>query len=69
MSNPPIATDQRRSEAERLIEVARRLLDRPSEDVVVNYLDHAIEALHMIDPELPSPGASKAPSVLTPRRE
>jgi hypothetical protein len=48
MSNPPFTTHPRRSEAERLIELARGLLDRPEEEMVVNYLDHAIEALHMI---------------------
>lgn len=54
MSNPPSTTDPRRDEAARLIEIARGLLDRPEEEMVVNYLDHAIEALHMIAPEPPS---------------
>ncbi|MGH6616015.1 hypothetical protein [Sphingomonas sp.] len=48
MPTLPSVSDQRHSEAERLIEVARGLLDRPEEEMVVNYLDHAIEALHMI---------------------
>lgn len=38
----------RHAEAEQLIELARRLLDHPEEEMVVNYLDHAIGALHMI---------------------
>ncbi len=48
MPNFPSVSDRRHSEAERLIEVARGLLNRPEEEMVVNYLDHAIEALHMI---------------------
>jgi hypothetical protein len=48
MSIPPAATDRRHTEAERLIEIARDLLDRPEEEIVVNYLDHAVEALHII---------------------
>jgi len=51
MPIPPMTIAERRSEAERLIELARGLLDRPDEEIVVNYLDHAIEALHMIDPD------------------
>lgn len=39
---------KRHTEAEQLIELARRLLDRPEEEMVVNYLDHATQALHMI---------------------
>lgn len=48
MSNLPTVTDRRHAEAERLIEIARSLLDRPEEEMVASYLDHAIEALHMI---------------------
>ncbi|MGY4395306.1 hypothetical protein ACVWZA_000467 [Sphingomonas sp. UYAg733] len=51
MTKPPFTSDPRRSEAERLIELARGLLDRPEEEMVANYLDHAIEALHMIAPD------------------
>lgn len=57
MSNPPLTADQRRSEAERLIEIARGLLDRPDEAMVVNYLDHAVEALHMIATDSPPASA------------
>ena len=48
MPNPPVVFDRRHTEAERLIELARGLLDRPDEEIVVTYLDHAIKALHMI---------------------
>ncbi len=48
MSEPPQSSAPRHNEAERLIELARELLSRPDEEMVVNYLDHAIEALHMI---------------------
>lgn len=51
MPHPPLTIAYRCDEAERLIELARRLLDRPEEEMVVNYLDHAIEALHMIGSE------------------
>lgn len=51
MPEPPSCTVKHRSEAERLIELARVLLDRPEEEMVVNYLDHAIEALNMIEPD------------------
>jgi len=54
MPNPPLTVTERRSEAERLIELARGLLDRPDEEMVVNYLDHAIEALNMIESDSPS---------------
>lgn len=47
MSTAPRAQSPRQAEAERLIRLARRLLDRPDEEMVVIYLDHAIEALHM----------------------
>ena len=54
MSNPPLTHAERRNEAERFIELARGLLDRSDEEMVVNYLDHAIEALNMIEPDSPS---------------
>jgi len=44
MSHP---LSSRHAEAERLIALARGLLDRRGEEMVVIYLDHAIEALHM----------------------
>jgi hypothetical protein len=47
MSQPLPRQSQRHAEAERLIDLARQLLDRPEEEMVVIYLDHAIEALHM----------------------
>ncbi len=53
MPIPQLSVAERRSEAERHIELARALLDRRDEEMVVNYLDHAIEALHMIEPESP----------------
>lgn len=37
----------RRLEVERLIELARAMLDQPNEEMAAIYLDHAIEALHM----------------------
>lgn len=46
----------RHAEAERLIDLARHMLDRPEEEMVVNYLDHAVEALHMLaEVKPPSP--------------
>ncbi len=39
---------ERTAEAERLIDLARALLDEPEEEIVVNYLDHAVEALRII---------------------
>ena len=54
MPIPPLTIAERHSEAERLIELARGLLNRPDEEMVVNYLDHAIEALNMIAPYSPS---------------
>jgi hypothetical protein len=47
-SKPPLTPAERRDEAERLIELARGLLSRPEEEMVVNYLDHAIETLHIV---------------------
>ena len=51
MSEPPPVAAERRAEAERLIERGRALLIRPDEEMVVNYLNHAIETLHMIGEE------------------
>jgi hypothetical protein len=45
---PPIPSAARRSEAERLIELARALLDMPEEEMAASHVDHAIEALRMI---------------------
>ena len=39
---------ERIAEAERLIDLARTLLNRPQEEIVVNYLDHAVEALQIV---------------------
>ncbi len=50
-SSPPT---ERRTQAKGLIQVARGMLDQPEEEMVVLYLDHAIEALHMIG-EAPCP--------------
>jgi hypothetical protein len=48
MTKPPLTPAERRCEAERLIDLARGLLNDPDEEMVVNYLDHAIEALHIV---------------------
>ena len=48
MSELPSLPAERRAEAERLIELARGLLNHPDEEMVVNYLDHAMETLRMI---------------------
>lgn len=47
MPTSPRTSCERAVEAERLIVRARALLNRPEEEMVVIYLDHAIEALHM----------------------
>lgn len=48
MTNGSLSTADRRGEAERLISLARGLLIAPNEEVVVNFLDHAIEALQIV---------------------
>ena len=48
MTTLPRPTAVRRSEAERLIDLARSLLTAPNEEIVVNFLDHAIEALQIV---------------------
>lgn len=48
-TSPPPA--ERRTHAKGLIQVARGMLDQPEEEMVVLYLDHAIEALHIIGEE------------------
>ena len=40
--------DQRREEAERLIMLARGLLNRPQEELAVIHLDQAVEVLHLV---------------------
>lgn len=55
MPTPPPPAD-RRMQAKGVIQVARGMLDQPEEEMVVLYLDHAIEALHMIG-EQPRPSA------------
>ncbi len=40
--------DQRRDEAERLIMLARGLLNQPQEELIVAHLDQAVEVLHMV---------------------
>jgi hypothetical protein len=57
MSEPPETTIKRRAEAERLIELARGMLDGNEEEMVAIYLDQAIETLHM----LADGGLSKRP--------
>lgn len=48
MPEPPETTIKRRAEAERLIELARGMLNDSEEEMVVIYLDQAIETLHML---------------------
>lgn len=48
MPEPPKTTTKRRAEAERLIELARGMLDDNEEEMVVIYLDQAIETLRML---------------------
>lgn len=51
----PVPSSQRRLQAERLINLAKAMLEQPEEEMVAIYLDHAIEALHMAaeaNPEL-----------------
>jgi hypothetical protein len=48
MSEPPETTIKRRAEAERLIELARGMLSHNEEEMVVIYLDQAIETLRML---------------------
>ena len=48
MPNLPAVTERRHVEAERLIEIARGLLDRAEDEIIITYLDHAIETLHMV---------------------
>jgi hypothetical protein len=56
MPDKPTTTSDRRHEAERLIDLARGMLVAPAEKIVVNYLDHAIEALHIVmESERPRP--------------
>jgi hypothetical protein len=47
MQKMPLTPAERCDEAERLIALARGLLNRPEEEMTVNYLDHAIDALHI----------------------
>jgi hypothetical protein len=44
----PLPPAARRSEAERLIELARALLNMPEEEMAASHLDHAIETLRII---------------------
>lgn len=48
MPDPDDNSAARHGEVERLIDLARGMLDRPEEEIVVNYLDHAVEALRII---------------------
>lgn len=60
MLSSPLDPRNRRVEAERLIGLARAMLLEPSEQIVVDYLDHAAAALR----DLPLPMISavdKAP--------
>lgn len=45
----------RHAEAQRLIDMARRTLDQPEEEIVVDYLDHAASALRMLAEEAQPP--------------
>lgn len=57
MPIPPLTIAERRSDAERLIGLARGLPNRPDEEMVVNYLDHAIYdcALFSVCVSMPRP--------------
>lgn len=69
MSQPSPTAAEHRVEAERLIELARQLLNRPEEEMVVNYLDHAVQALHMImEGQLPTPHDSSFGPVSCPSK-
>ena len=48
MTNFLHRSGMRIAEAERLIGEARAFLDHPEEEIVVNYLDHAVEALRIV---------------------
>jgi len=48
MIKMPLSAADRRCEVERLIDHARALLTAPNEEIVVNFLDHAIEALQIV---------------------
>jgi hypothetical protein len=48
MPKSPLTRTEHRDEAERLIALARGFLTLPEEEIVVIYLDHAIETLHII---------------------
>lgn len=52
MPNLPGSSTQRHAEAQRLINLAKALLNRREEEMVVIYLDHAIEALDIISQDL-----------------
>jgi len=54
MPRPSIMPIDRITEAERLIDQARTLLHRPEEEIVVNYLNHAVEALRIVCEEAAS---------------
>ena len=60
MSKVPPLSGKRHTEAERLIELARRMLDHPEEEMVVNYLDHAIETLRMFGQDHQPPGHARS---------
>jgi hypothetical protein len=53
------------AETERLIGRARTLLDRPEQEIVVNYLDHAVEALRIVSEQRTSPSERWAAALLT----
>ena len=47
----------RRTEAERLIDLAKAMLSDATEQMAVIYLDHALDALHAIPAETVDPNA------------
>lgn len=66
-THSPIPTE-RITEFDRLINLARAILDRPEEDIVANYLDHAVEALKIVTENASAKAASEAtcPQITAP---
>jgi hypothetical protein len=52
MPKSPLTQLMRSAEIARLIGLARTMLNRPEEEIVVNYLDHALEALQIVSEDI-----------------
>ena len=59
----------RHTEAERLIDLAKGMLNNPAEEIVTIYLDHAIDSLHALIEEEACPLAQGASSQLEGRAQ